>query len=128
MRILPLGNKANEGEGFVWDYTLDSDYNIYVVGTFNGVAYFGNQKVIHKENTRGSGFVAKYLFDGTCEWVKMIHCDGKVLWLRSVKVMDDMLLLSGNYQLRADFDNLRIETHEQNTNVNEIFLARLNLK
>lgn len=128
LRTLPLGNKANDGEGVIWDYTLDSDNNIYMIGTFNGMMYFGNEAVINRENTRGAGFVAKYRFDGTCEWVKVIQCDGKILWLRSVKVIDDMLFLSGNYQLIADFDNLRIETNEQNTNVNEIFLAKLNLK
>ena len=59
---------------------------------------------------------------------KGIQCDGKVLWPRSVTVIDDMLFFAGNYQLSADFDNLRIETNEQNTNVNEIFLAKLDLK
>ena len=78
-----------------------------------------------KTNTRGSGFVAKYRLDGHCEWVKVINCDGKVLWLRSINVVDDMLFISGNYQLRADFDNLRIETNEQNENINEMFLAKL---
>lgn len=127
IRNLPLGNNSNDGEGVIWGFTRDSEKNIYVIGTFNGDAYFGDTKLSTKENTRGTGFVAKYRFDGKCEWAKVINCDGKIIWLRSVKVVGNKLFLSGNYQLRADFDNFRIETNEQNTNVNEIFLAKLNL-
>jgi len=121
LQLIPLAEKGKPGGQWIWDFTTDANDNIYVTGQCTGSCYFGGQQISPQTTT--SAYVAKYTSNGELDWVNVIPCDGLVIWPRSIHVRGNMLFLSGNYRLRATFDDTILE----NNNTHEIFIARLDL-
>lgn len=98
----------------------DKNNNIYVIGRFWGVAYFGDLQLV-SEGTHDI-FIAKLNPSGNFIWAKKA---GGVGWNtgRSIQVgADGDLYITGDFSGIATFGNISLET----SSASDIFVAKLN--
>ena len=96
---------------------LDGSGNVYISGTFNGTAIFGNKTIT---STRDDGFVAAYDNNLNINWLNKMGGPGNDAALGIVSDPESNIFVTGVFTGNSDFSGSNL-TSEGNT---DIFLAK----
>lgn len=104
------GSMNDEGHRIL----IDKQDNIYLTGTFNGVAVFplGGEVFTSAQN---HPFLARYRSDAALAWVREIGgVANDLLPVSPTLDSDGNIIFAGNFRLYAMFDTVRLSTDSQN--------------
>lgn len=102
--------------------TLDQEGAIYVTGSFQNVAFFGDQ-TLHATNSTEM-FLAKYDKDGNVLWVKKSDNELKGVG-KAIMCAENYCIVSGEFESEVEFDNntrIASNKHESGIFVNQYTL------
>lgn len=115
---------------------VDEADNIYIVGSYYGVAFFGVDDL--STSTNQNGFVSKINADGEFKWTKNVGTSGRELVVTDVDLIagdnavippvEGSVIIGGYYKTHATFGNAAGSplSYTPNTNLHsDLFIARL---
>jgi uncharacterized protein YodC (DUF2158 family) len=95
----------------------DKQNNIYLTGTFNGVAVFPSGGEVFT-SARDHPFLSRYTSDAALAWVREIGgVANELLPVSPALDNDGNIIFAGNFRLYAMFDTVRLSTDSQNQGV-----------
>ncbi|MFZ9943900.1 MAG: T9SS type A sorting domain-containing protein [Bacteroidia bacterium] len=93
--------------GLYQDKPVDMDRaiggGIVMTGHFRGTAIFGNDTVVNPSNFNNYSFVARYLDDGSCSWVKSITSTNSVELFGVAQSRNGQIAVTGAFLTNATF-------------------------
>jgi len=120
--------KYDNNDNFVWvkqmqgtfinSISTDNDTNIYLSGTFYGLATIGNQNIVSNGNS--DMFIAKYTPSGNFVWAKQAGSHNDDDCLTMCKAINNEFYIGGTFNGTAFFDNDSVVS----VGGNDMFIAK----